>query len=99
MMVQLKRRFRCTLGCAELEEIAQHVLLDLCELDLWDAWLDRGKYEIFSHGHVFWNHSHWVGVDSKLCSFDRYVEYHTTVRNRFRVNHKFIEAMMFEGKG
>jgi hypothetical protein len=98
MMLQLNRGFSCTLGCAECEEIARHVLLDLCKMDSWDAWLDKKKYEIVSYGHEFWNHSHWVGVESVLCSFDKYIEYHATVINRFRVNHEFIEAMMFSGE-
>lgn len=98
MKLQLDRDFSCTLGCGELESIARKVLLDLCLLNKWDSWLKRSDYtgsptdEDSSNN---WSHGHWAGATAYECSFSRFIEYHPTNNNWFRVNQQFIDAMHF----
>jgi len=92
MVIQLKRGFSCTLGCSEHEDIGSHVLLELCGMNSWDAWLDAGKYKIRQYG---WKHAHLAG-EYYDCSFDKYAIFHETEKNRFTVNELFIQAMHFD---
>ena len=99
MKMQLDRGFSCTLGCGELEAIARHVLLDLCLLNDWDAWLKRSDYcSANDKEYSLWRHGHWSGNTAYDCSFDQWIKYHPTEAGRFQVAHDFIQAMHREGK-
>ena len=94
---QLDRGFACTIGCGELESIARHVLLDLCQMNDWDGWLKRCDYDPDPATYSLWSHGHWVGSEAYDCSFDSWIKYHPTEAGRFQVTGDFINAMHREG--
>lgn len=97
MKMQLDRDFSCTIGCAELESVARKVLLDLCMRDRWDSWLRRSDYTSRKNdedGINNWHHTHWAG-QYYPCKFSRFVDFHESDKNIFRVNQQFIDAMHF----
>jgi hypothetical protein len=95
MQLQLTRNFSCTCECAEREEVARQVLLDLCKMNSWHAWLNKQKYNP-QMGNTDWEHGHFDGENITSCSFDDYVIYHPETPNKFRVNDEFIKAMNFD---
>lgn len=96
---QLQLKFEPKLGCAELEHLASHVFLKLCDANSWDVWLNKSDCAVKVVGADCWSHEHWVDKDAVPCLFDRYVEYHPTIPDKFKVNSAFIAAMMPTGGG
>lgn len=89
LFFQVEREFMATLGCAEHETVARHILVDLARNNKWEGWLKKSDYN--HNGN--WTYSFFDGATFFESSFDKWVNFHENHKDRFAVSQEFIERM------